>query len=251
LNAPWLALRTRIDESIHAEAPRLFELLRDDSPALERFASADHLLSYLAKDLRAELDAKDGIYSRLVVSARAHGPASSLSYSLLWVGLWPGLTAAFHRRLWYWQDAPDELVSEISSAFTRLIIRINFARVRRVVSTLVRSTERDVIGASLARTRWRSRFVAVGDIERLKPTDVPSDAEASASFLEADLRQVIGKYEGEPVAHALALGYGGATYLAKALGLTPGTARQRLCRARKRLRVVLARTGASAFLDAR
>jgi hypothetical protein len=71
-----------------AATPDLFRDLRAKSPCLRPYRTVVDLLVYLAKDLSAELDAKDAIYSELVCHAREGGPASFLAYALLWIGLW-------------------------------------------------------------------------------------------------------------------------------------------------------------------
>ena len=112
----WSVLRSGFDATVvSAAAPALFRSLRMKRRSLRRFRSAADLLAYLAKDLSADLDAKDAIYADLVRGARQPGPPSSLAHALLWIGLWPGLSAAFSRRLWFWQERPDDLVSEMTN----------------------------------------------------------------------------------------------------------------------------------------
>ena len=229
----WSALRHGFDAIVAAPAtPNLFRDLRAKSPRLRRYRSVADLLAYLAKDLSAELDAKDAIYSDLVRRAREGGPPSSLAYALLWIGLWPGLSAAFARRLWFWQDSPDDLVSDMTDAFTRLVGRIDFNRVRRVVGTLVRSTERDVVRVSLLRAGeaccQRGRY----DVETLGAPERDSEQEDSEPVLWAELRRAVRGKENDPVVQALLLGKGPRSF-AGALGLKPAAARQRLFRARK------------------
>lgn len=237
----WSALRSGFDAIVGSAAtPDLFRFLRKKRPSLRCFRSVADLLAYLAKDLSGDLDAKDAIYSDLVRSARGGGPASSLAHALLWIGLWPGLSAAFSRRLWFWQDRPDDLVSEMTDAFTRLVARIDFNRVRRVVSTLVRSTERDVVRVSLLRAtdearRHRGRY----DIDKLGAPERHSDQEDAESSLLADMRRVLRGKKRDQVVQALVLGTG-SRLLASTLGLKPAAASQRLFRARKRLRAALA-----------
>src|SRR5215471_18998134 len=112
---PWSVLRGRFEATVRsASTPRLFQCLRDSWPDLRAFATVDDLLGYLGEDLSADLDVKDQLYSQLVLSARSSEPASPLAHALLWIGLWPGLSATFFRRLWFWRDCPSELVSEMT-----------------------------------------------------------------------------------------------------------------------------------------
>jgi hypothetical protein len=129
----------------------------------------------------------------------------------------------------------------MTDAFTRLVARIDFTRVRRVVSTLVRSTERDLVrvsllGASEAR-RHRGRY----DIEKLPAPERDSDQEDSEPVLWADLRRAVRGKKSDPVMQALVLGKG-SRHIIGALGLKPAAARQRLFRARKCPRAALSRT---------
>jgi len=235
----WSALRNGFDAIVASAAtPDLFRDLRGKSPHLRRYRSVADLLAYLAKDLCAELDTKDAIYSELVRHAREGGPASSLAYALLCIGLWPGLSAAFARRLWFWQDRPDDLISEMTDAFTRLVARIDFNRVRRVVGTLVRSTERDVVRVSLLRAGEACRHRGRYDVEKLGPPERDSEQEDSRAVLWAERRRAVRGKESDPVVQALLQGKG-PRYFAEALGLKPAAARQRLFRARKRLRAAL------------
>jgi hypothetical protein len=241
---PWSALRQRFDATIRAAStPRLFQRLRVDLPALACFQTAEDLIGYLGEDLKADLDAKDVLYSQLVMTARAGEPESALAQSLLWIGLWPGLSAAFFRRLFFWQDDPGELVSVMTSAFTRLVARLDFARVRRVVGTLVRSTERDVIQADLARARHREQLVNFEwGVEQIGDDTSTPDAGESEVALLIGLRRLVHRKMADPVLRALILG-GGSLYVAAALGVKPAAARQRLCRARRQLRAALAEAG--------
>ena len=94
-------------------------------PGLARFMTVDDLLRYLGEDLGADLDTKSQIYSDLVLCVQTGGLVGRLAQTVLWLGLWPGLTAAVTRRAWFWRDVPADLVSEVSAAFTRLIARMD------------------------------------------------------------------------------------------------------------------------------
>jgi RNA polymerase sigma-70 factor (ECF subfamily) len=77
-----------------------------------------------------------------MVQQREHHEVAS---ALLWLGLWPGLSGVYGRRVRHFNGEPDELVAEIARAFTELVERLDLAAVHRVAATLVRSTERDVM----------------------------------------------------------------------------------------------------------
>src|SRR4051812_11236667 len=138
----WMDLRCHLRRSLEAATtPARFRTIRSCCPSLGRFAAVDDLLRYLADDLGTDLDIKARIYAELVPCAQAGGPACSLAQTVLWLGLWPGLTAAVTRRAWFWRDAPADLLSEVTNVFTGLVTRMDLTRVQRVIGTLVRSTE--------------------------------------------------------------------------------------------------------------
>jgi len=128
--------------------------------------------------------------------------------------------------------------TDTTNAFTRLVARIDFNRVRRVVSTLVRSTERDVVRESVLRAGEASRHRGRYDVEKLGAPERDSDQEDSDPLIWAKLRRAVRGNENDPVVQALVLGKG-PRHVASALGLKAAAARQRLFRARKRLRAAL------------
>jgi hypothetical protein len=240
----WADLRRELQRSIDAATtPTYFESIRTHSPSVRPFASVRALLDYLGEDLGAALDAKSAIFSDLVLCTQRTGGASSLAQTVLWISLWPGLTAALGRRAWFWRDAPADLISEITTIFTRLVTRMDLSRVRRVIGTLVRSTERDVIRASVVRQRDRCRETPAN-----LPVAVPGTVheETISAQKQANLTalaQLIafarkGQVD-DPVVQALVLGLG-ARHVVATLGINGPAARKRLQRARQKLRATLA-----------
>jgi hypothetical protein len=128
----------------------------------------------------------------------------------------------------------------MTDAFTTLVASLDFARVRRVVGTLIRSTEREVIQADLARRTEHTE--AVERDPALCEPKVTSAPDESESALFAALRRLVGGREIDSVLQALVLGEG-PHYVSAASGLKPAAARQRLFRARRRLRAMLRGTG--------
>jgi hypothetical protein len=240
----WADLRRELQRSIDAATtPSYFETVRSRSPSVRPFASVGALLRYLGEDLGADLDAKSAIFSDLVLCTQRSGGASSLAQTVLWLSLWPGLTAAVGRRAWLWRDAPADLISEVTNIFTRLVTRMDLSRVHRVIGTLVRSTERDVIRASVIRQRDRCREtpanlpVAVPGTVHEEPISVQNQANLTAlARLIAFARQ--GQIH-DPVVQAIVLGLG-PRHVVATLGIKAPAARKRLQRAREKLRVTLA-----------
>ena len=100
-----------------------------------------------------------------MVQRREHHDVAS---ALLWLGLWPGLSGVYGRRVRHFNGEPDELVAEIARAFTELV-DASTSRPSPVAATLVRSTERDVM------YRLRRAWAAPAHV-RDDGQDSPADA---------------------------------------------------------------------------
>lgn len=150
MRARWEALKTSLTHSVRTlQADLAFQQARQHQVALARFDEPRKLIAYLTTN-GGDLDEKDRILSALVtlVQRREH---PELASALLWLGLWPGLDAAFRCRSQSFRDQPDELVAELAFAFTALVERLDLEAVHRVAATLVRSTKRDVMDRCLRR----------------------------------------------------------------------------------------------------
>ena len=118
-----------------------FDIARQSSPPLQRFADHYALLDYLHTPA-GDLDDKDRLIASMVAEAQRSGPSGEVATVLLWLALWPGLDALYRRLFRYFAKAPDELVSEISDRFMAVVHRFESSRVRRVAATILRNTER-------------------------------------------------------------------------------------------------------------
>jgi hypothetical protein len=221
--------------------PSHFEALRSVALNLRSFSSADRLLGYLAQDVGADLEAKNGIYADLVRCAQDCGPVARLAQTILWLGFWPGLAGAVSRRAWMWRGASAEVIAEVTGIFTGLVARMDLTRVHNVIATLVRSTERDLIRAGPA-SRKNSTLMFVADIDQL-PAEYLVQHEiavptAEHESLQLALAEAVRGREGDPVIQSLVLGLG-AKHVMTALGIKAPAARKRLERARRRLRAIL------------
>jgi DNA-directed RNA polymerase specialized sigma24 family protein len=228
-----------------------FDITRQSSPPLQRFADHYALLDYLHTSA-GDLDDKDSILASLVAEAQGSGPSGEVATVLLWLALWPGLDALYRSLFRYFAKAPDELVSEISDRFMVVVHRFDSSRVRRVAATILRNTER-LIRQGL-RSEWRQsgRTAHLSDEEIMCldcacqsgrqetvfgfPPGTDSDIATTmlctvlASLIGADTELVIavavvGELQNEAAAR---------------LAVSPGAARKRYQRAVARLRTRLA-----------
>jgi hypothetical protein len=235
----WSALRHQFRQAVDGPTTRThFETIRARSPALEAYATPDCLLAYLARDLGADLELKGHVYADLVRCAQTDGPISQVAQSLLWLGLWPGLSGAFVRRAIFWRDATDELIAELIAIFTDIVARLNLSRVRNVIGTLVRSTERDIIQTGLARDRLAATEIPTVAPEALDRRVTADVTEPDSEKTLATLAGAIKKRGHDPAVQAAIYGLG-PHHIALALGLKPAAARKRLERARRWIRTEL------------
>jgi len=188
MRSEWEALHRGLVRSTGTkEAEQRFELLRRRFAVIARFDRAQALVDYLAH-AGGDLDEKDRILADLAVTTRT-GPSAQLATALLLLGLWPGLDAAFRRRVRLCQDHSGELAAEMVACFGDQVRRLDEQRVHRVAATLVRSTEREVVRARMRELRRRRRAsrlpieVAEGLTATVwEPEEVPSVARLAAEL---------------------------------------------------------------------
>jgi RNA polymerase sigma-70 factor (ECF subfamily) len=144
MRASWQALHAGLDRSVRTlKSEQSFQAAKAQHPVLAGFDDAEKVVAHLVT-WGGDGDEKDRLLAALVtmVQGREH---HELASALLWLGLWPGLSGIFGRRVRHFEREPDELIAEIARAFTELVERLDLTSVHRVAATLVRSTERDVM----------------------------------------------------------------------------------------------------------
>lgn len=144
MRARWEALHAGLARSVRTlHAEQSFQEAKAQHPALAGFDDAEKVVAHLIT-WGGDGDDKDRILAALVtmVQAREH---DWLARALLWLGLWPGLSGIFARRIRHFAGEVNELLAEIARAFTELVERLDLTKAHRVAATLVRSTERDVM----------------------------------------------------------------------------------------------------------
>ena len=203
MRARWEALHAALDRSVRTlQAEQSFQEAKAQHPALAGFDDAEALVDHLVKS-RGDGDAKDRLLAALVtmVQRREHHEVAS---ALLWLGLWPGLSGVYGRRVRHFKGEPDELVAELASAFTELVERVDLTTVHRVAATLVRSTERDVMYRRKRAWLPASHELRVDHEEVSTSTDADEDDGIASWFDKASLKRWA------------------ETEHSSALGLTPG-----------------------------
>lgn len=139
-----------------------FIQIRREYSLLVRFNGPVGLVDFL-NNKTGDLNEKDLIYEVLVKIIQAKGTAAETASTILWLGLWPGLDTLYRRCLKHFLNEPEELASSISAALTALIERMDLSRIRRLASTIVRSTERDLMYSR--RREWSVSESRVGQTD--------------------------------------------------------------------------------------
>jgi RNA polymerase sigma-70 factor (ECF subfamily) len=173
MRAFWEALHTSLVRSVRTQQLALaFQQAKRKKPALAKFDDPTQLVAYLTSKV-GDLDDKDRILRVLVTLVQQH-EHHELAFALLWLGLWPGLDVLYRSRLRHFKGESDELVAELSQAFTTQVQRLDLAVVTRIAATLVRSTERDVMD------RRRRHLGKVHHSSKGKPNDLLFDLDDNA-----------------------------------------------------------------------
>ena len=185
------------------------------------------------KSLGKSLDKKDRILGALVVAAGRPG-TTRLAIELLLLALWPGLSGVFRRLSRLYRQRPDDLAVEILDRFTVCVRRLDLRRCTRVAATLVRNTQRVVSGARLAELRRAALGQPPGS-EGEAMADRVAEHAAALVELRTWLRDIVPR-DAELVMGVMVAGQNCREAGAQ-LGISHASARQRLARARARIRL--------------
>jgi DNA-directed RNA polymerase specialized sigma24 family protein len=186
-------------------------------------------------DSGLDLDRKDRILGALVGAAARPG-MTRLAIELLLLALWPGLSGVFRRLSRLYRQRPDDLAVEILDRFTVCVRRLDLRRCTRVAATLVRNTQRVVSAARLAELR-RAALGQPPTSEWDAMADQLSEHAAALVDLRAWLRDVVPR-DADLVIGVL-VGGQNCREAGAQLGISHASARQRLARARARIRLYL------------
>ena len=149
MQSSWETLRERLRRSVSTlRSQQEFDGARRRRANLERFPDPASLLDFLG-ERHEDLDAVDDIYAALIREVQDDAGAQQTAMALLWLGLWPGLDAAYHHLQRLFDRDEHGLVDAIIGVFTCQIDKANLSGISRLAATLVMNTRRDVRGRRL------------------------------------------------------------------------------------------------------
>lgn len=230
--------RPQLWNQLRDELERDLKLTRTSWPAVQAgcaelapFAEATDAVAWFHE--RGMLDEKDRAYHHLIgVVHRGDGKARRLARALVWLGLWPGLDHRFGEDVRSGVAADEEvndLVEDYAAAFLRVLRNYDASAVRRVASTIIKSTARD------ARELGAPPSAANIGADTASP---PSIAMVSDSFdlvlLHRELAAIVGD-DAQLVVLATVVGLS-YVEIGGHLNIRPNTVNQRILRAMARLR---------------
>lgn len=183
---------------------------------------------------RSMLDEKDRAYGHLIgVVHRSTGEAARLARAIIWLGLWPGLDHRFGEAVQSetrFDEEVNDLVENYAMAFLRVLRDHNRSSVRRVASTIIKSTSREA-------TKLSKAPCVIATIHD-DPVDAPSTAFVSDHYEVVVLRRELAAVVGDDAELVVLSEVAGLSYveIGGRLNLRPNTVNQRILRALARLR---------------
>lgn len=136
----WSDLRKRLESGIQKNLSvlRQFSPLRARCPSIIQDSPANLIDFFI--DTTQNLDLKDRIYGELLPVIQERGPLSDLASTLLWLGLWPGLTNRLGLLCEEYHRSADDTAADVATEFLSKVHRADPGNIRRVAATLVKST---------------------------------------------------------------------------------------------------------------
>lgn len=183
----WKTIEEALGVSVRTAGPGQFsELVARYEPALKRFADGRALLEHLhARDGSDE--ERDEILGALVSAAKRGGDPAGLARDLLWLALWPGLTALLRRTAAWASEGEDEAAAEIAEKFAVAIDRLELSGCRKVAATLLWNTRRQVYAVLKVRTLWHAIEAPLEeDVDPVAHTPAAADVVDALSDLERE-----------------------------------------------------------------
>jgi RNA polymerase sigma factor (sigma-70 family) len=172
MHARWADLHQTFTRYVSAPAATAsFGLLASRSTALAAFKDALDLATAFREIATTEeqLTTRNHILRALVLAVHAGpGEPPRLALALLWLALWPALTAILRRCAARTGDI-GEALSDLSERFITAVLRLRPEKVSRIAATLVWNTERNVADLRRRRARHRMRESASADADLAVP----------------------------------------------------------------------------------
>ena len=139
----WNAMECALERSVAGAAAESWKRLAAEAPELTGFDDGKALVAHLHGQNGSDAE-RDRILSALVHASRARSPSGNLARDLIWLALWPGLTALRHRLCGWGVEDEDELGAQITSTFADVLNRLEPTASMKVAATLLWNTRKYV-----------------------------------------------------------------------------------------------------------
>ncbi|MDX2023235.1 MAG: hypothetical protein SF187_23580 [Deltaproteobacteria bacterium] len=139
----WKAMECAFERSVAGAAAQSWKSLVDAEPELLGYEDGKALLNHLHGQMGSDAE-RDRILSALVQASRVRSPSGHLARDLIWLALWPGLTALRRRLAGWGAEDEDELSAQIAMTFTEVLARLAPTTSTKVAATLLWNTRKYV-----------------------------------------------------------------------------------------------------------
>ncbi|MDX2087873.1 MAG: sigma-70 family RNA polymerase sigma factor [Kofleriaceae bacterium] len=179
----WRSIESALRSKVLAAGPGGFREIAEGT-ALTLYQDAESLLHHLHERGGSD-EERDHLLAALVAMARGRDRRAALARDVLWLAMWPGLTALLKRAEAWGVEDDRELAGEIVLRFAETIEDVDLSRCSRVAATLILNTRRGLVEMVKGRANQRAVEEPLAD-ESAVPAS-PSQVEAAAQAI-AELR---------------------------------------------------------------
>lgn len=146
----WKSIENVLTSKIASAGPHAFRDLAA-ATVLAQFADAPALIVHL-HDHDGSDTGRDHLLAALVEIAKGRDRRAAFARDVLWLAMWPGLTALLRRAAAWGIEDEREIVGEITLSFAETVEHMKLDRCTRIAADLIRNTKRAL--GSWLRTRF-------------------------------------------------------------------------------------------------
>lgn len=139
----WKSIESVLTAKIAAAGSEAFRDLAS-ATALADYPDAPALILHLHGHDGSDTG-RDQLLAALVQIAQGRSRKAAFARDILWLAMWPGLTALLRRASAWGIEDEREIVGEITLSFAETVESLDLGRCRRTAASLVRNTQRTLL----------------------------------------------------------------------------------------------------------